>query len=136
MTTPLRIRIYLEDTDAGGIVYNASYVRFLERARTETLRAAGLQQSVTFQQDLSFVVHSLNLRFVSPAHLDDEVRVSCELSKSSGASLSFRQEVRDHTGEQLHCSAEVIVACIKLSSRRPCRVPARVLDALRAVADS
>ncbi len=135
MEVPLRVRIYLEDTDAGGIVYNASYMRFMERARTEQLRAAGFEQSQTFAQDISFVVYSMNMRFHSPVHLDDEILVDCRLNASSAASLTFIQEVRTASDNRLCCSAEVLVACIKLSTKRPCRIPRGVIEALAGPPD-
>lgn len=128
----LKTRIYLEDTDAGGIVYNASYMRFFERARTETLRAAGFQQSVTFERDLSFVLHTLNMRFVAPAYLDDELTLTCDLTEARGASLTFSQEALNAETGQLHCRADAVVACIRLSTKRPCRVPGDLLAVLSA----
>jgi 4-hydroxybenzoyl-CoA thioesterase len=130
----LRFRIYLEDTDAGGIVYNASYLRFMERGRTEALRRAGLQQSETFKSDLSFVVHSMSLRFHTPALLDAEVLVTCELTAQRGASMEFVQTVRDASSNEVHCSAEVKVACISISSKRPKRVPEDIAQRLLQVA--
>jgi 4-hydroxybenzoyl-CoA thioesterase len=134
MSIRVSARIYLEDTDAGGIVYHASYLRFMERARTEALRAAGMEQSNTFQSDLSFVLHSMNVRFHTPAHLDDEVVTSCVLSGVKGASLTFEQKVTNAVTQTDHCSAEVVVACIKLSSKRPCRVPPALSGKLVEVA--
>lgn len=128
--TPLRVRVYLEDTDAGGIVYHASYLRFLERGRTEYLRNAGLEQSRTFALDVSFVVHSMTLDFHKPALLDTELEVTCELLEAKGARLLFHQVVRDGGGEQNYVSARVTVACIALSTKRPRRIPAEVLAAI------
>lgn len=128
MSTRISARIYLEDTDAGGIVYHTSYLRFMERARTETLRSAGFQQSVTFSDDLSFVLHSMTLRFHTPARLDDEVEITCALTESKGASLTFAQEVRNSKSGALHCSAQSVVACISLSLQRPRRVPPEILQ--------
>jgi 4-hydroxybenzoyl-CoA thioesterase len=132
--SPLRFRIYLEDTDAGGIVYHTSYLRFMERARTEALRRAGVQQSEGFKSDLSFVLHSMNLRFHSAAVLDSEVTVSCELKAHRGASLEFLQVVRDVATSEAHCSAEVVVACISIQSKRPRRIPPDVALKLALVA--
>ena len=134
MQEPVRARVYLEDTDAGGIVYHTSYLRYMERARTEALRQAGFEQSQTFQQDLSFVLHSLAVRFHAAAKLDDEVETGCTLAEAKAASLSFRQEVRNRTSGQLYCSADVIVACIRLSNQRPRRVPPELVARLRAEA--
>jgi len=132
MPEPVRARVYLEDTDAGGIVYHTSYLRYMERARTEALRHAGFLQSVTFQQDLSFVLHSLAVRFHAAARLDDEVETDCTLSEAKAASLSFRQEVKNSASGQLYCSADVIVACVRLSTQRPRRVPPELVARLQA----
>lgn len=132
MLEPVRARVYLEDTDAGGIVYHASYLRFMERARTESLRQAGVQQSQTFQQGLSFVLHSMAIRFHAAARLDDEIEASCLLTEAKAASLCFRQEVKNSASGQLYCSADVIVACIRLSDQRPRRVPPELIARLRA----
>jgi 4-hydroxybenzoyl-CoA thioesterase len=132
MSEPLRARVYLEDTDAGGIVYHTSYLRYMERARTEALRQAGFEQSHTFQHDLSFVLHSLSIRFHAAARLDDEIEASCDLTEAKAASLCFRQEVKNRASGQLYCSAEVIVACIRLSNQRPRRVPPELLLRLGA----
>lgn len=132
MSESVRARVYLEDTDAGGIVYHTSYLRFMERARTETLRQAGIEQSHTFQHDLSFVLHSLTIRFHAAARLDDEIEASCILTEAKAASLRFRQEVKNLVSGQLYCSADVVVACISLENQRPRRVPAELLERLAA----
>lgn len=124
------IRVYLEDTDAGGIVYHASYLRFMERARTEALRGAGLEQSRTFKDDLSFVVHRMDLEFRSPAHLDDQLEVTCAFAQGKGASVHFEQEVRGAATGHVHCRARVTVVCIALTSKRPRRIPAQILESL------
>jgi 4-hydroxybenzoyl-CoA thioesterase len=129
----LQVRVYLEDTDAGGIVYHTAYLRFMERARTDTLRLAGVQQSDTFKLDVSFVLHSMSLRFHQPAQLDDELSITCAMAEQRGASMTFRQEVRNVANGVLHCSADVVVACISLSSKKPRRVPSEVLEKLAAL---
>lgn len=128
----LRVRVYLEDTDAGGIVYHASYLRFLERARTEWLRATGLDQTRTFATDLSFVVHSMRLRFLRPARLDDVLVITCDVRNVRAASLLARQRViLEATGEPC-CTAEVTVACISLATHRARRLPAEIRERLAA----
>ena len=94
---------------------------------------SGIEQSSTFQQDLSFVLHSMAIRFHAAARLDDVLEASCILTEAKAASLHFRQEVNNSQGGQLYCSADVVVACIRLSSQRPCRVPQELLQKLRAV---
>lgn len=125
-THRLRVRVYLEDTDAGGIVYHASYLRFLERVRTEWLRATGLDQTRTFAADLSFVVHSMNLRFLRPAKLDDVLVATCDVHAVRAASLVASQEVLHEESGEVCCAAEVTVACISLATQRARRLPPEV----------
>lgn len=132
MSIEIAMRIYLEDTDAGQIVYHAAYLRFMERARTELLRTAGCEQSSTFAQDLSFVVHSMSLEFQQPARLDAEIVTSCRLVEARGARLVFEQVVRDKQSAQPHCSARVTVACVSLARQRARRVPADLLQRMQA----
>jgi tol-pal system-associated acyl-CoA thioesterase len=127
----LRIRVYLEDTDAGGVVFYANYLRFMERVRTELLRAAGLQQSDTFQRDVSFVVHSLEATYLSPAVLDDELEVSCRVAEARPASIAFEQEVTRLSDGEVCCRGRVRVACISLATKRPRRIPPELLARIR-----
>lgn len=127
MGVALEYRVYLEDTDAGGIVYHASYLRLMERARTELLRAAGFQQSQTFRDDVGYVVRSMQLEFVSPAKLDDVVTVSCEVTATRGASFTVEQLVRNQATGATHCSAVACVVCIRLSDQKPRRLPNSLL---------
>lgn len=130
--SPFRVRVYLEDTDAGGIVYHASYLRFMERMRTEYLRTHGLEQSRTFELDVSFVVHTMTLEFHRPALLDAELDITCELVEAKGARLKFTQQVRDAATGLAHCTAQVSVACIALRTRGPRRIPPELLQRLSA----
>ncbi len=119
----LPIRVYIEDTDAGGIVYYVNYLKYMERARTEFLRAHGLEQSQTMTQDIAFVVHTANVRFVRPAKLDDELSAICRLVTKRRASVVFHQEVRNVHTRELHCVGEVTVACVSRSTLRPRALP-------------
>jgi acyl-CoA thioester hydrolase len=123
-------RIYLEDTDAGGVVYHASYLRLMERARTEFLRDLGMQQSDTFSDDVSFVVAEMSVKFVRPARLDDLVRVSCVLEQMRAASFTLAQEVTSEDKKTVHCRAEVQVVCIRLTDSRPRRLPEALVATL------
>lgn len=116
------IRVYWEDTDAGGVVYHASYLRFLERARTEWLRAQGFgQQALRESEDLVLVVRDMAIDFHKPARLDDELQVSVVLAQRRSASLLITQEIsRDH---QVLVHASVRVACLVASSFRPRPLP-------------
>jgi acyl-CoA thioester hydrolase len=116
------IRVYWEDTDAGGVVYHASYVRFLERARTEWLRALGIgQQELRESQDLVLVVRAMDLDFHQPARLDDELLASVVVTERRKASLLIEQEIT--RGDQVLVRANVRVACLVASSFRPRGLP-------------
>lgn len=116
MTNDLRnhqfpIRIYYEDTDTGGIVYHASYLRFAERARTEWLRALGVnQQSLRDDSGIGFVVSKLSIDYLAPAKLDDELTVITDMTELGRASLKLRQDV--WRGPTLVAALMVTVACI------------------------
>ncbi len=118
------IRIYWEDTDAGGVVYHGSYLRFLERARTEWLRSIGIDQSrLKMESGIVFVVSSVSVSFRRPARLDDELLATCLLSKRGGASLHFKQVlIRPASGETL-LDAEVRAACVNAQNFRPMAIP-------------
>ena len=116
------IRVYWEDTDAGGVVYHASYVRFLERARTEWLRAQGVgQQALRDGEDLVLVIRGMTLDFHKPARLDDELQASVALLERRPASLLIGQEI-SRAGQVL-VRAQVRVACLVASSFRPRPLP-------------
>jgi acyl-CoA thioester hydrolase len=116
------IRVYWEDTDAGGVVYHASYVRFLERARTEWLRAQGFgQQALRESQDLVLVVRDMQLDFHKPARLDDQLLVSVVMTERRHASLLIEQVIS--RGDQALVRASVRVACLVASSFRPRPLP-------------
>lgn len=119
------VRVYYEDTDAGGVVYHARYLHFLERARSEWLRSIGIDQSrLKRERGLVFVVGKLSLSFRRPAKLDDELLASCVLAERRGASLRFTQELRKAGSEQLLLQAEVLAACVDAESFRPTALPA------------
>jgi acyl-CoA thioester hydrolase len=118
------IRVYWEDTDAGGVVYHASYLRFLERGRTEWLRALGIaQQALRESHDLVFAVRSVSMEFLAPARLDDALSVSVELTEVRSASLRFRQSLRREFDGLLLVEAEVRAACLTASTFRPRPIP-------------
>ncbi|MCD0259948.1 tol-pal system-associated acyl-CoA thioesterase [Xanthomonas melonis] len=125
-------RVYWEDTDAGGVVYHARYVAFLERARTEWMRAAGYgQESMRQQHGLVFAVRSMQLDFLKPARLDDALAVSAVVLKCKRASLLFAQSVR-REGEVL-LTAEVRIAALGASDFRPCGMDDALYDVLKAL---
>lgn len=121
-------RVYYEDTDAGGVVYYVNYLKFMERARTEWLRALGCAQSQLVAENLLFVVHSAEARYLAPARLDDELLVSAEVVELNRASLRFRQQVRRASDAALLCEGQIMVACVRADSFKPRAMP----EALRA----
>ncbi|OYO25915.1 tol-pal system-associated acyl-CoA thioesterase [Janthinobacterium sp. PC23-8] len=124
------VRVYYEDTDAGGIVYYANYLKFFERARTEWLRAIGVGQQVLLEQhDALFVVKSVSVDYHAPARLDDTVRLTLNIAKMGRASIVFLQQA--WRGETLLNTAQVKVGCVD-SSMRPRAVPVPVAERMRA----
>ena len=119
----LPVRVYYEDTDAAGIVYYANYLRFCERARTECLRALGVEQTrLAAETGRVFVVRSVQADYLAPAALDDQLVVRTTLERLRGASVVFRQRIlRD---ERLLFEAAVGVACMDVTSRRAAPIPA------------
>lgn len=116
------IRVYWEDTDAGGVVYHASYVRFLERARSEWLRARGIGQWQARQHDdMVLAIRAMQLDFLKPARLDDELRVTVDTVEPGRASLVMRQTIfRD---DQRVLTAEVRAVCLVASTFQPRALP-------------
>lgn len=128
----LPVRIYWEDTDAGGVVYHARYVAFLERARTEWLREQGYgQQQLQKEHGLVFAVRAMQVDFHQPARLDDLVQVDVSLQQCRRASAVFVQQVR-REGELL-LAATVRVAALDPQSFRPRAIPQPLLDELTAL---
>ncbi len=124
------VRVYIEDTDGGGIVYYVNYLKFMERARTEFLRHLGFDHYLHTGEDFMFVVRSANVRYSRPARMDDALLVSAQLQSLGRASLTFRQEVR--RGDAVLCTADVDIACVKRSDLKPRALPEQLIDALNS----
>ncbi|MYN30488.1 tol-pal system-associated acyl-CoA thioesterase [Duganella levis] len=123
------VRVYYEDTDAGGIVYYANYLKFFERARTEWLRALDVNQhTLLAEHDTLFVVKSVSAEYHAPAKLDDELKLTVSIEKLGRASIVFLQEA--WCGQQLLNTARVKVGCVD-SALRPRAVPTAVADKMR-----
>ena len=117
------VRVYYEDTDAGGVVYYANYLRFMERARTEWLRAKGFEQDqLRDQEGVVFVVRQVQLDFLRPARFNQLLEVSVEVREAGRASLTLEQEVRDPTAKPC-CRGRVKLACVELQRFRPAPLP-------------
>jgi tol-pal system-associated acyl-CoA thioesterase len=127
------VRVYLEDTDAQGVVYNASYFRFMERARTEWLRARGIDHNEAREQHgVQFVLTSIAAQFHAPARLGDLLTVTAEAVETRGARVVFAQTIRrsDESAELVSGRAEV--ACVDAARGKPRRWPAPLLRELGA----
>ena len=124
------VRIYWEDTDAGGVVYHARYLAFMERARSEWLRARGVQQDALREDDdLVFAVRAIDLDFRAPARLDDQLQCSVRLLESRGASFVVGQRIE--RGQALLVEARVRLAALRASDFRPRPIPDFLSDILK-----
>ena len=125
------VRVYYEDTDAGGIVFYANYLKFFERARTEWLRALGIgQQELIEQAGAMFVVKSADIDYRAPARLDDALTITTTIEKLGRASVQFMQEAR--RDEELLTTARVKVGCVDAASMRPRSLPDDVAAKMHA----
>lgn len=123
----LPIRVYIEDTDAAGIVYYVNYLKFMERARTEFLRHIGFGHYL-LTEDYVFVVRKADIHYRQPAKMDDLLTVSAEIIKRGKASMVFRQQLlRD---QHVLCEATIDIACVDKQQLKPCALPQRLTDLL------
>ena len=124
------VRVYYEDTDGGGVVYHANYLKFMERARTEWLRSLGFEQTaLKSQMRIMFVVRGLALQYLRPANFDDALMVSTRLTRTGRSLLQFEQTIqRDDT---LLTQATVEVACIDAEHFKPVTIPTPIRNAMQ-----
>ena len=123
------IRVYYEDTDAGGVVFYANYLKFFERARTEMLRARGFEQDeLIAEQGVIFVVRSVQVDYLKPARFNEQIDVSAEVTQAKKTSFLFAQEIS--RGDDLLCKSEIRIACLDAQSMRPKAIPAAILEQL------
>ncbi|MBB1488537.1 tol-pal system-associated acyl-CoA thioesterase [Oceanospirillum sediminis] len=126
------VRVYYEDTDAGGVVYYANYLKFYERARTEALRAAGFsQETLRNEENTIFVVSNINVSYRRPARLDDKLIVSLNIIKMARSYLIFQQQIT--CDDLLLSTAEVKVACVNADTMKPCQIPAQMQEKLTSL---
>ncbi len=115
------IRVYIEDTDAGGIVYYVNYLKFMERSRTEFLRTLGYDKPAILSEGLLLVVHSAHIDYRRPARLDDALNVSTSLVKLARSYVDFKQQVM--RGEEVLCLGSIRVACVDSNKMKPFPLP-------------
>ena len=133
-TCELAVRIYYEDTDAAGIVYYANYFRFLERGRTEFLRALGHDQHAMMNEGIAFAVRSASAEFLKPAKLDDLLTVETAIASLGKAQLLFSQRIRRN--EELLLDAKIRIACIDPARSKPIPMPRALHEQLSALSES
>lgn len=124
------VRVYYEDTDAGGVVYYANYLKFIERARTEWLRAEGFEQTdLANLHGVAFVVRSASIDYLKPARFNDSLQVSVELIKVGAGHIDVFQRVTRQ--DELLATAVIKVACVGLATMRPVRIPQPLATRIR-----
>ena len=125
------IRVYYEDTDTGGVVYHSNYLNFMERARTEWLRALGFEQDELLREHgVLFAVSAVSVAFHKPARFNELLTVTVALDRRGAASLTLKQAV--HRGDQVLASGEVRIACLDAQRFAPVAIPAHVADRVLA----
>ena len=118
----LPIRVYIEDTDAGGIVYYVNYLKYLERARTELMRTFGLERAAVSDAGWNFVVSDVSLSYKEPARLDDQLHATAVISAVGGATINFHQTVR--RDDAVLVAGDIQIACVDRGTGRPTRLDA------------
>lgn len=127
-----QVRVYYEDTDAGGIVYYANYLKFMERARTEWLRSLGFEQDILLEQSVAFVVKRVEMHNYAPARFNQLLSIDSQVVELKGASMTFKQAIKNEQ-ELTLVTGEVHVACVNLDSMKPRRIPRTLLGEISRV---
>lgn len=125
------VRVYYEDTDSGGVVYYANYLKFMERARTEWLRHLGFEQDELIQKEtVIFAVRSVQVDYLLPARFNQELSVSAKLIEQGRASLTIEQGITRSTDKALLCKGIVKIVCLRPDSFKPCAIPENIKQKL------
>lgn len=128
------IRVYYEDTDSGGVVYYANYLKYMERARTEWLRSLGFEQDQLIEQNgIIFAVRRVEVDYMAPARFNDALEVRVGIVESKRASITFMQEIINTSSGSILCSGRVQVASVDATTFRPRPIPESVLKELSDV---
>lgn len=123
------VRVYYEDTDAGGVVFYANYLKFFERVRTEMLRSVGFEQDrLIIEQNLIFVVRSVKVEYLKPARFNDLLDVNAKVIEYKKTNFTFEQSITRQ--QDLLCTAEVRIACLDSQSMKPKLIPSAILEHL------
>ncbi|SMM99032.1 4-hydroxybenzoyl-CoA thioesterase family active site [uncultured Candidatus Thioglobus sp.] len=128
-TKQIEIRVYYEDTDSGGVVYYANYLKFIERGRSEYLRDLGIEQDVlTHENNIIFAVRSINAQYRFPARFNDLLTVQTAIKKVSHASLIFLQKITLLGQNKVLFEAQITTACVHADKLKPCGIPSVILE--------
>lgn len=127
LTTTLPIRVYYEDTDAGGVVFYANYLKFFERGRTEFLRSFGIEQDGLLSEGIAFMVKKVDMDCIKSALFNQLLSVKTTVSSYRKASLVFKQEVFNENDELL-CQASTLIACVNLHKMKPTPIPTNIIE--------
>jgi len=123
------VRVYYEDTDAGGVVYYANYLKFFERARTEMLRSLGFEQDrLLLEENVIFVVRSVKIDYLKPARFNEHIQVSAKVIEHKKTNLTFEQSITRQ--QDLLCSGAIRIACLDAQSMKPKLIPIAILELL------
>ncbi|MFT5482672.1 MAG: tol-pal system-associated acyl-CoA thioesterase [Halieaceae bacterium] len=131
MEFSLPIRVYIEDTDAGGIVYYVNYLKFIERARTEFMRSLGFDKTVIFSENLMFVVRDVNMQYLLPACLDEELTATAKVRNLGGSFMEIDQRIMRE--DVCVCTGRVKIVCVDRISLKPRRMPAMMRDTVKSI---
>ena len=129
LKSKLPIRIYYEDTDAGGVVYYANYLKFFERGRTEFLRELSIEQDVLLEKNIAFVVRKVEMECLKPAYFNQQLVVHSHLIQCKKASLIFQQQIFSKE-QQLLCSCITRIACVNMQKLKPIAIPTEIIKEL------
>ncbi|MFC3120801.1 tol-pal system-associated acyl-CoA thioesterase [Agaribacter flavus] len=127
----IEARVYFEDTDAGGIVYHANYLKYMERARTDWIRELGVSQKQLLEQSIAFVVKDISLAYKKSAKLDEMLTITCKPVKIGNASVNIEQQIYNNNDEIL-VSGSVKIACIDPYLQKPVKIPSNILREMRS----
>jgi len=123
------VRVYYEDTDSGGVVYYANYLKFFERARTEMLRSKGFEQDkMIVEQKLIFVVRSVQVGYLKPARFNESLDVSAQVNTVKKVTLDFEQYIT--RGDEVLCQGRIRIACLDVKTQKPKRIPETLINKL------
>jgi 4-hydroxybenzoyl-CoA thioesterase len=133
MRFSIPIRVYIEDTDAGGIVYYVNYLKYMERARSEFLRACGFEHRELLQQDILFVVHKSTVHYKKPATMDEALVSTLWIKNQAKVRVIFQQTIARQSDGEVLCEAENEIACVRYSDKKPQRIPAQLREGFATI---